>query len=629
MALGDAPTLNPNSLSAFAAPPSANNSLTAATAIDGVRGAAMMTPVSDDVRQMQMAQTVRALFLKARDARRPLVARWKRNYQVLNNKMWTPRAEAWMPSPEVADIWPLIASMVAWMTDQRPGCEVTAAAPPFDQYADFYDSIAEDMNSLMDASFSVNQEDAEIERMLWDVLTYSVGYLKTGWEPWLADGLGDSAMRRIDPFSLYPDPWARTTREANFLIEAKIMSMDDLDRAFPGAGNKVMPGTWDDVDQAPHQTDQTVMPGQPRVNMGPLAPSTTFTVYNRSARASNAMISEDPVVVVLEAWIRTHRVITSNEDPSLAPGQAKVQDRWKCIVVCGNTVLMEKFADEIYATPTHPYSKMTLFDTGDWYGPCLVEFLTSPQESINRMLQSIEHNLLLLGNPIMLEGRKANVGGRPTISNRPGQRLPGSKNDVGFMDPPVIHPDFMNLVQYYENKLETISGLSAIMKGFTTTGRNSTDVVSSLQDSAFVRVRATLRNLERCLRDAGSKSCAMKAEFYTEPRLVSVLGDQGKMTAKSLRARHFYNLPDPANPSDPTAPLRFSLLMDAGADHPTSRQARQSQAERLFALAAIDEIALLEAEHWPNWPVVAKRVQDSKAAGLMQPAGQGQRARAQ
>lgn len=627
MAQGDAPSLNPPSLSEFAAGANRGASTTIASAIEGARGASMVTPVSDEVRQMQMAQTVRALFQKARDARRPLIARWKKNYQVLNNRQWTPRAEAWMPSPEVADIWPLCASMVAWMTDQRPGCEVAASAPPFSQYADYYAKIAEDMNALMDASYSINQEDAEIERMLWDVVSYSVGYLKTGWEPWLADGLGDSAMRRIDPFSLYPDPWARTMREANFIIESKIMSMDDLDRAWPGAASKIMPGIHDDVDQAPHATDQTVMPGQPRVNMGPLAPSTTYTVYQRSNRG--AMVSEDPVVVVLEAWIRTHRVITPNEDPSLAPGQAKVQDRWKCIVVCNNTILMEKFADEIYATPQHPYSKMTLFDTGDWYGPCLVEFLTSPQESINRMLQSIEHNLLLLGNPILMEGRKANVGGRPTISNRPGQRLSGSKTDTGFLDPPVIHPDFMNLVQYYENKLETISGLSAIMKGFTTTGRNSTDVVSSLQDSAFVRVRATLRNLERCLRDAGSKSCAMKAEFYTEPRLVSVLGDEGKMVSQSFRARHFYNLPDPDSPDTPTAPLRFSLMMDAGADHPTSRQARQSQAERLFALTAIDEIALLEAEHFPNWPTVAKRVQDAKAQGLMQPAGQHSKARAQ
>jgi hypothetical protein len=592
-----------------------------------IRAAAAAVPVSDEIRRHELANMVRQLFYRARDSRRPLVTQWKKNYRVLNNRTWSPRAEPWMPAPEVSNIWPLVASLVAWMTDQRPGFESVPGTPPFSQYADYYDRIAQDMNALLEANYSMYQEDAEVERILWDMATYRIGYAKTIWEPWLADGLGDSVFRRVDPFTIYPDPHAHNEFDANYIVEAKIMSLDDVDRAWPGAKRLIQGNVnnSEDVDIAPTATDAHLNPLAPRVNLNPVPPSTSPR-FGESQR-SNILNHEDPVVVVLEAWIRYHEVITPDQDDSLAPGTARVVDRWKCVVVCGNTVLMEKWADEIYGHNRHPYSRMVLFDTGDWYGPGLVEFLTSPQESINRLLQTMEHNLLLLGNPVFMSNARTNRGGRPTITNRPGQRVEGDKQKDGWLEPPPLHPDFINLIQYYESKLETISGLSAIMRGFSPTGRNSEDVMSSVQDSAFVRVRATLRNLERMLRNACSLQMANIAEFYTEPRIVSLLGPDGTQTAKALKARHFYTLPN--EKGEQGVPLRFTLLTDAGADHPTSRQARQAQAERLFAMGAIDTIEVLKAERWPNWPIVANRVMEMQAmAGTLgQPPGARQRTR--
>lgn len=583
---------------------------------------------SDEGREWQIAQTVRQLFYRARDVRRPLVNQWKKNYRVLNNRSWTPRAEPWMPAPEISEMWPLVAAMVAWMTDQRPGFEMTPFSPPFSPFTDHYDRLAEQMTALLDSSFAVNMEDAEIEKMLWDVLTYSVGYMKTDWVSHLADGKGDSKMNRVDPFTMYPDPYAHNMDEAEYLIEAKLMTLESLDRAWPGARNKVMAGITDEVEMQPTKLDTTVNQLSPRVNLSPISPA-PYAPWTQSSRGNNVgSMREEPVTVVLEAWVRTFHITNHDEDPDIPESTARVQDRWKCIVVAGNSVIMEKYADEIYGHPYHPYSKMNMFDVGEWYGPCLVELLTSPQESINRILQSIEMNLMLIGNPILLEGARTNIGGRSTITNRPGQRIPANKDQFGWMDPPQIHPDMMRMIEFYESRMETISGLTAIMRGFSTTGRNSTDVISSLQDSAFVRVRATLRNLERCLRDAGGKKAANIAEFYTEPRTVAIVGQDGVKTKMFLRANHFYLLP--SEPDDQPVPLRFAVMADAGSDHPTSRQARQAQAERLYAMGAIDDIEVLKAERWPNWPIVAKRVMDMKALNgtLGQAPGARQRSRA-
>lgn len=591
-----------------------------------VRATPAFVPMSDEVHRMELARMVHELFYRARDARRPLVNQWKKNYRVLNNRTWTPRAESWMPAPEVSNIWPLVASMVAWMTDQQTSISTTPSAPPFSEFAQYYNKLSEHLNAIINNNMMTYDGDAEIERMLWDVATYGVGYQKTGWEPWLADGLGDTMPRRINPFDLYPDPYARNTREANFFVEARIMSVEDLDRAFPGARQQINSAYGEDIDESPHRNDSSTYSRAPRINLAPLSPSTT-SQYGESPRRSNIHTHEDPVVVVLEAWVRHHQIITAKDDPQLAEGTARVVDRWKCVVVCGNTVLMDKWADEIYGHNTHPYDKMTLFDTGEWFGPALVEFLTSPQESINRLLGSMEHNILLLGNPVFMQSPQFNRGGRQTITNRPGQRVEGSKDRDGWLSPPPLHPDTVNLIMYYESKLESISGLSAIMRGFSPTGRNSEDVMSSVQDSAFVRVRATLRNLNRCLRGAAFKMAANIAEFYTEPRTVAIVGPDGTDTALALKARHFYTLPD--SDDQIAVPLRFSIRADAGADRPTSRQARMAEAQTFYALGAIDDMALLETAKFPNWPIVAERNMKLKAQqGILgQPPGARQRTR--
>jgi hypothetical protein len=173
----------------------------------------------------------------------------------------------------------------------------------------------------------------------------------------------------------------------------------------------------------------------------------------------------------------------------------------------------------------------------------------------------------------------------------------------------------VQLVQYYESKIETISGLSAMVRGFAPTGRNAQGVLDSVQDAAFVRVRASLRELERGLREVAARMAANVAEFYTEERLMSIIGPDGQRTHLALNARHFYvphNGPNADEPGD-RIPLRFSLIADAGSQLPTSKQARAAEAKDLFNLGAIDIYELLKAVQWPNYALVAQRVMEQAA----------------
>ena len=601
-----------------------------------------------DERELRIANLVRQLYGRALMARRPLIANWKKNYRVLNNRTWGPKAEAWMPNPEMAEIWPVISSLVAWMTDQRPTIEVTPSSTPFTDYNDFYQQLASDMNAVLSASFIENALDAEISKALWDVMTYSVGYTKTVWEPWLADGLGDTVFRRVDPFNLYPDPNARSMQDLNYIIEAKVMSVTDLDRAHPGAAKKLGNGGGvDDHDDSPHKLDpegasgKTATPDTARnlggikpLNYNPAGNPTTLGAATASQhsdtpsqRSGSGALQDAPMVLVLECWIRNHEVRDGADDTKI------VMDNWRCVVVVGNRVLLDSSASDVNAYGKHPYDKLVLYDTGEWYGPCMVEFLTPPQESINRILGAIEHNMMLMGNPMLVESPRAATRNK-RITNRPGQRLEGNPGEVAWMNPPQMHPQIaIQLIQFYMSKIENISGLSAMVRGFSPSGRNSQGVMDSVQDAAFVRVRATLRELERTLRGCAAKMAANVAEFYTEPRLVSLLGPDGDRTSRALKSRHFYITDYDQDGEDMRGeriPMRFNLLADAGSQLPTSKQARSADAERLFALGGIDHLELLKAKQWPNYAVVAKRMMDAQASAgtLGQPPGARQRTRA-
>lgn len=579
---------------------------------DMAPGPLNVAPSQGDTKQTetQIANYVQHLFYRARSLRRPLIAQWKLNYRTLHNKTWAPRAEAWMPSPEISQVFPVIFSSVAWMTDQRPTIETTAAPQPFSEYADFYQSLSQDMNSVLNACFMGNSLDLEISKCLWDAFTYGIGYFKTTWEPWLADGIGDTAFRRITPYNIYPDPFATSMEDMTYIVEAKQLTISDVDRSYPGARGRLASGMNIETDEQPHVLDETVSQSMARVRLGNL-PTATNTRYSLTDTPRDRGIEDDPTVTVLEAWVRHHK--TEDTDDPLVK---KVRDVWRCIVTCGNVVLLDYDAGDVNAYGTHPYDRMVLTDMGEFYGPSVVGMLDSPQESIGRLVEAIMSNIALMGNPVLRESPRSRSRGK-RITNRPGQRIEAEDTEVEWLNPPQMHPQMsVDLIQFFKGEIESISGLSAMVRGFSPGGRNSAGVLDQVQDAAFVRVRASLRQLEAALRGVCAKMCANIAEFYTEPRHMAIQGQDGQKFQLALRSRHFYTRD--ADDPDERIPLRFTLLADAGSQLPTSKQARAADAERLFALGAIDVYELLKAKQWPNYSIVAKRVMDQMSAGQSQ-----------
>jgi len=290
----------------------------------------------------------------------------------------------------------------------------------------------------------------------------------------------------------------------------------------------------------------------------------------------------------------------------------EVYDAWRCVVIAGNQVLMDSPATDLWAHGQHPYDRYVPEDTGEFYGDSLVELLTPMQISINRTLAAIEQGIWLAGNPVMLE--KANSGiPRTKVTNRPGQRISVNgdvNNAVRWLDPPQIHPNIANeLVHFYVGEMERISGLSAIVRGATPTGRNAQGVLDSVQEAAFVRVRMSLRNMERTLIGSGNKAASNVAEFYDTARVVSLVGPGGEQTSRAIKGAHFYVPTDEGR-----VPLNFQIRIDIGSQQATSRSARVQEAMGLFQAGILDGEAALEMMNVKGWQKIAARMKSNQIA---------------
>lgn len=565
-----------------------------------------MSLVVDD--DFDLVDEVRGLFDAARSDRSARRDTWQRWYRLVHNRTWGEFRPNWMASPSVSETFPIIASMVGWMTDQRTSLNVIPSMNPHSPTYEFYSTLARDLELVMKSSWVVNDTDAEIEKGIWDALIYGTAFWKTTWDASRAGGLGDAITTRVDPFRVYVDPAATNMDEANYIIEARTMSLQELERRWPGSVRRLHGDVYEEsgVDER-----ENLFSGNGRAPMAnPGGVNGVPPMWGMPGAGRDGMSTRsDDGVTVYEAWLRKNDHY-ENED-----GETYVEDCWRVVVVCGNHILMNEDAKDLWSHGKHPYSRYVMNETGEMYGISLVEHLAPMQLAINRTLAAIQSNAELIGNPILMETQNSGVP-RTMVVNKPGQRITRNQNgEVDWLRPPEM-PSYMgDLIKFYIGEMERVSGLSAIVRGTTPTGRNAQGVLDSVQEAAFVRVRLALRNLEITLRRCGELQASLITENYTTPRMVAIVGSDGQTSSLALKSRHFMIATEAG-----AVPMEFQLMIQPGSSL-VSPQARQQEADVLFAMGAIDNQAVLEAHDYPNRDLILQRIQAQVAAGTFEPPG--------
>lgn len=580
---------------------------------------------------LEISNDLRMLYLIARDEKRQRYDNWMRNYRLLHNRVGG-TVQNWMPAPRDSEIYPGLSSLVAWMTDQEIDIDLIPSADPNSQLFEYVSKIADDLNDVFYTTWMTEGYDAQIKLALWDATLYGTGIVKNVWDNALSNGYGNAKMVRTDPWAFYVDPTATSLADAEYMVEVRKVSIDEIQRRFPDTWRLVADdnaSAIDGYDERPKifgSMDRRVMtnPGQiPASGAWPGSSPKIGTFGGRSR--DRRMFLPGPGVVLYEFWLKVNDEY-EQDWPDFAPDEAeeeypeyadnRVKPAWRFVAMCNSRILLDVPVSEMWSHGQHPYEDFRFDDIGEFYGISLVDHLAHPQIYINRLLTALQHNAELTGNPVFIEPANSGLN-RVNIINRPGQRLTVSgpqamQNRPDWLQPPAMPQQVMDLVQFWISRIENTMSLSALQKGITPTQRNAEGSLNMVQEAAFVRVRSALSNLQDCLQRSAVKLCDLIVDNYTQPRITAIIGEEGDMVAKSLAGQHFY-VPS----RNGSAPLKYVIRVEAGSGGPTSRAARMAEADRLYGLGAVDDQYVLQKHRVRNVKAVLSRLYDKRQKGLV------------
>jgi hypothetical protein len=605
-------------------------------------------PIPDiNIDDFYLTQHLDQLYHQAASEKRKLTADWKRNYALVSNQAGGMALQSpWSPNVTDSEVFPIMSSRIAWMTDQKISPEVAPAALVGDPYADHLQKLAEHLEMLLNSSFQVQGWDRQVSLMLWDAGQFGAGIMKSVWDSGLDGGLGNVDLKRCDVWGIYPDPNATDMDDMSYIFEVKRMTYEDIQRRFPTADHEAVKAAalyGDRNDESQGRPTPTASISYPMAMPGnlPNSSATTWGLPGQSNRSTNEILSNG--ILVKECWVRENAVTyTTPTDPVHGDNPVRVvHDQWRCVIYTGNVVLFDELAIDLWEHDRHPYSRYVDEETGEFWPTPIVSHLAPCQTAINRILSSMQGNVELVGNPIFMDVKTSGLE-RTQIVNRPGLRLSMSSqvaNSQGakpqWLEPPKFSGDALQLLGIWKTAMENISGLSGVTKGNTPQGRQAQQTVQASQEAGFVRIRSALRNLERTLAEQFTLLAHLIIQNYDIPRTVAIVGQDGENSSLLLSSRHFYS---PTQGGDvearlsklgfadgkslnvlagldiPQAPMKFSLLVLAGASNPTSRQARIAESDALFAMKAIDRPAVLAAHAYPHWQTVNDRMDKAEAA---------------
>jgi hypothetical protein len=589
-------------------------------------------PSLDSTDSLLLVNNLNSLYSLAKSFRQPLRSDWMRNYRLVNNRNSSTELSL-NGTPNVADseIYPIVDARIAWMTDQKVMPNVVAAAPIGTAFAKHAEILAQHLEKILGTLFEVNSWDREIVMALWDSAQFGAGILRAEWDSGLDNGLGNVGIRRIDPWSFYPDPDATTLDDAQYLFQVRKMSYAEIERRFPSTSQAL-------IEDAIAFGDPVDEQSRPKYNFSnsnlPMAwPALLPGASGNQGGGSWGLEGQgtqrhvDNIlstgVAVYECWIReNYSFVRDATDNSLDQSADKpddepvVTDSWRVVVYTGRTILLDELAENLFQESRHPYVRFADSELGDFWTTPIVSHLSPCQIAINRLLSALQGNAELVGNPIFVDVANSGLA-RMQPFNRPGTRMTmnsavannqGSKPD--WLKPPDMPPGVMGLVQFWIARMENISGLSGPQKGQSPSGRQAQQTIQATQEAGFVRIRSALRNLETSLTTLFQLCANLIIQNYDVPRVMAIVGEDGEDSALRLAARHFF-MPsiNAVTGNMESVPMKFSLIVKAGSSSPTSRQARIAEADALRAMGAIDNEAVLEVHNFPGRQAVVARMQ--------------------
>ena len=288
-------------------------------------------------------------------------------------------------------------------------------------------------------------------------------------------------------------------------------------------------------------------------------------------------------------------------------------------VTCQGFMLRKE--DELYKHGLYPFISMQYYPrTNSAHGKSESADLIANQKENNR-LDGI--TLLSAYNNGMPQRKyKEDFIDEDDLTNDPGQNIKDSSPlghwAVDYLRPPSIGSYITTQKQELIAGMKETSGVHEAWSGKAPSNQLNASAIIALQEAAGVRIRGIQRRLHKAVKEMGELWLAYWKEFYTETRLIRIVGDDQEVSYKWFTGTEYKD-------------MEFDVRVQAGNASPYSKTLMLANLDKLLEGKIIDGneyLEMLPVDVFPKAKEILRKRQEKAKTQPQQPqqamGGQGQ-----
>jgi len=324
---------------------------------------------------------------------------------------------------------------VAYLTDSRPVIRIVARN-------DHLQPVAEVLEDIIAALWEERNWQQKQQELLVLAAIFGAAFSRCIWNPQLDDGRGDIDIVVGDPRVYLVDPFclrANQLDEAEYIIHEYVVPKNVLDEQYPHLAPRIKPTYGADEEEK------------------------GFRHFLRkllfgTEKEQKAIV---PRCLVQEFWIKDRSRVELEDGQSVRkyPGG-------RHIVRVGKVILKDEpnpYIDEHFPIDMFDWS----FNPNNAWGISEVEYLHSLQEMYNKLMAIIVEHAILTCNAVWIGEEDAlSPAAWSRLTNKPGAIVRVRPGKTLHREPPPPLPAYIqNAVQYLENQMQVLSGMTDVMRG--------------------------------------------------------------------------------------------------------------------------------------------------------------------
>jgi hypothetical protein len=432
-----------------------------------------------------------------------------------------------------------------------------------------------------------------LELLMW-LQQCGHAYLKPSWDPSFGEELPQAAMTaesmveyegdiRVDvvsPFEVFPDPLAKTERDAQYMVQAKVRKLDYFQNQYGEKGAQVKA---EDVWLLSAQYEQRIN------NIGTQGPSSG----NSATDIPNSAI---------ELCYYERR---SKQHP---------QGR---MIIVANGVLLENKPLPVGVIPLVKFDDILV--AGKYYSESIITHLRPIQEQYNRIIQKRAEwaNRLLAGKWMTARGHGLS---QESLNDQSGEVLEYDPVPNALPPSPVPLPSIPQYAYTEEQALDTImndiSGINDVSRGQAPSAQLNATAFQYLSEQDDTRIAIVSKRIEEGMARFGGLVLRYAGKYYKTPRLLKIAGQNMEYTVQSFVGADLKNNYDVSVVEGSTLPgstaHKREFILDLASKGYLGDPADPRVSEKVMKLIEFGDVAELWEDYGLDMNQIKKATEELK-----------------